>query len=168
MLIRILTEADLDVYWALRLRALQDNPEAFGSTYEETLARGKEQMLQRILATERSFSLGAFAEDGGMVGTVRFHAEDYLKERHRGYIYGVYVAPEARGRGVGKALMQELIARARHVEGLEQLNLAVVTANEAAVHLYRSLGFEIYGTAPQALKQNGQYWDEHLMVLYLG
>ena len=48
MLVRKLTEDDLDAFWDLRLRALKDDPEAFGSTYEETVARGKEPMLQRM------------------------------------------------------------------------------------------------------------------------
>ena len=41
MLVRKFIENDLDAFWDLRLRALTDDPEAFGSTYEETVARGK-------------------------------------------------------------------------------------------------------------------------------
>jgi RimJ/RimL family protein N-acetyltransferase len=165
MLVRKLTEADLDDFWVLRLRALTDNPEAFGSTYDETVARGKAQMLQRLGLTDESFSLGAF--DATLIGTAGFHREERIKERHRGFIYGVYVVPEKRGKGGGKALIRELIPMATRLEGLEQLILAVVTTNQAAIRLYLSLGFEIYGTVPRALKQNGQYWDEHLMVLHL-
>jgi ribosomal protein S18 acetylase RimI-like enzyme len=165
MLVRNLTHDDLDAFWALRLRALTDNPEAFGATYEETVASGKEQMLRRLGQTEESFSLGVF--DESLIGTAAFHRAEGVKDRHRGYIYGVYVVPEKRGQGAGKALMQELIVRAKQLKGLEQLNLAVVTTNQAAVSLYVTLGFEIYGTAPRALKQDGQYWDEHLMVLHL-
>jgi len=163
--IRKLTELDIDEFWELRLRALKDNPEAFGGTYEETVARGKEAMLWRLGQSGDSFTLGAF--DEGMMGTVRFHREDGLKEKHKGYVFGMYVAPEARGQGVGKALMQELITQARTLEGVEQLHLAVVTSNDTAYNLYRSLGFEEYGIAPQALKQDGQYWKERLMVLRL-
>lgn len=122
-------------------------------------------MLQRLGITDNSFSLGAF--DDTLIGTARFHREEGIKERHRGFVYGVFVVPEERGKGAGKALMQELIAMAMHQEELEQLNLAVVTTNQAAIRLYLSLGFEIYGTVPRALKQDGRYWDEHLMVLHL-
>ena len=81
--------------------------------------------------------------------------------------HSMYVLPESRGLGAGKALMQELLVRARQIEGLEQLHLAVVTINQAAYQLYRSLGFEVYGTEPKALKSGEKYWDEYLMALYL-
>jgi hypothetical protein len=49
MLVRKLTEYDLDALWMMRLQALRDNPEAFSSTYEETVARGKEIFLPAYL-----------------------------------------------------------------------------------------------------------------------
>ncbi len=166
MLVRILTEDDLDALWPLRLRALKDNPEAFGSTYEETLARGNEWMRQRLRASENeTFYLGAFEKN--LIGIVAFYREEASKTRHKGYVVSMYVAPESRGLGAGKALMQALIARARQIEGIEQLHLAVVTTNSVAYQLYRSLGFEVYGTEPRALKSGGEYWDEYLMVLRL-
>src|SRR5690348_5416083 len=167
MQVRKLTENDLDALWAMRLRALKDNPEAFGSTYEETLARGNEWMRQRLCTDENeTFYLGAF-EENRLIGIVAFYREDATKTRHKGYVVSMYVAPESRGLGAGKALMQALIARARQIQGLEQLHLAVVTTNQVAYQLYRSLGFEVYGTEPKALKSGGEYWDEYLMVLYL-
>ncbi len=166
MLVGKLTEDDLEAIWTLRLCALKDNPEAFGSTYEETLARGKAWMLQRLSGKEDEvFYLGAFEE--ALIGMVAFYREEGSKSRHKGYVVSMYVLPKSRGLGAGKALMQELIIRAKQIEGLEQLQLAVVTTNQAAYHLYRSLGFEVYGTEPKALKLGEQYWDEHLMVLDL-
>ncbi len=166
MLVRKLSEDDLEAVWTLRLRALTDNPEAFGSTYSETLARGNAWMLQRLRRKEdETFFLGAFEES--VIGMVAFNREEGIKTRHRGLVISMYVVPESRGLGAGKALMQELIGRARRIEGLEQLHLAVVTTNQAAYQLYRSLGFEVYGTDPGALKFENQRWDEHLMVLHL-
>jgi len=167
MLVRRLIEDDLDSVRALRLRALRDNPEAFGSTYEETLARGNEWMRQRLRSKEdETFYLGAF-EESRLVGMVGYYREDIIKTRHKGYVVSMFVVPESRGLGAGKALLQALIARARQIEGLQQLHLAVVTTNQAAYQLYRSLGFEAYGTEPRALKSGEQYWDEYLMVLHL-
>ena len=167
MLIRKLTEDDIEALWNLRLRALRDNPEAFGSTYEETLQRGKESYRQRLQQPHtETFYLGAFEEES-LVGMVGFFRENGLKGQHKGYIISMFVAPEQRGRGVGKALVTEAIAQARTIPGVEQLHLAVVTTNTAARQLYRSLGFEVYGLEPHALQQGEQYWDEELMVLRL-
>src|SRR5579885_3685308 len=167
MLLRKLTEEDTDALWNLRLRALKDNPEAFGSTYEETLQRGKESYRQRLRQPHaETFYLGAFEEER-LVGMVGFFRESGTKGQHNGFIISMYVAPEQRGHGIGKALVAEAIAQARTIPGLEQLLLAVVTTNTAARRLYRSLGFEVYGTQPRALKQGNEYWDEELMILRL-
>jgi ribosomal protein S18 acetylase RimI-like enzyme len=165
MLVRRLTAGDLDALWALRLRALTDNPEAFGATYEETVTHGQARMRQRLGQGDEAFSLGAFEDT--LIGMVGFRRAEGAKDRHKGFIFGMYVHPEQRERGVGRALMQELIAQVKPLPGLEQLHLAVVTTNRPACHLYRSMGFEVYGTEPRALKHGEQYWDEDLMVLRL-
>src|SRR5258706_6466632 len=131
----------------------------------ETAARGKEVFRQRLGSGDDVFYLGAF--DDSLIGIVGFYREEGIKNRHKGYVVSMYVLPERRGQGVGKALVQELIARARQIDGLEQLLLAVVTTNRTASLLYRSLGFEIYGTQPGALKVGESYWDEDLMILRL-
>ena len=165
MLVRRLTGDDLDAVWMMRLQALSDSPEAFGSTYEETVARGKEVFRQRLGQGDDVFYLGAF--DDNLIGIVGFYREEGIKNRHKGYVVSMYVLPERRGQGVGKALVQDLIARAKQIAGLEQLLLAVVTTNHTASLLYRSLGFDIYGTQPQALKIGESYWDEDLMIIHL-
>ncbi len=163
--IRKLTIEDGEELWNLRLRALKDNPEAFATTYEETLTRGKEQFIQRIHPQEDAFYLGAF--ESGLVGVVYFRRDEGRKSHHKGHVLGMYVQPENRGQGIGKALLQEVITHANLLTGLEQLHLMVVTTNEAARALYRSIGFEVYGTILQAFKLDQQYWDEELMVLRL-
>ena len=165
MHIRKLTIKDGEALWALRLRALKDNPEAFATTYEETLRRGKEQFIQRIHPKEDAFYLGAFESD--LIGMVYFRRDEGRKNLHKGHVLSMYVKPESRGLGVGKALLQEVITQANCLSGLEQLHLMVVTTNDAARALYRSMGFEVYGTLLQAFKVDEQYWDEEMMVLRL-
>lgn len=164
MFIRKLTEADGDALWTLRLRALTDNPEAFAATYEETLAAGKERLMEG-LHQEQAFYLGAF--EAGLMGVVYFRRDEGRKNRHKGRILSMYVQPESRGQGVGRALLQEVIAQAKQLGGVEQLHLMVITSNVAARSLYRSMGFEVYGIMRRAMKMDGQYWDEEMMVLHL-
>jgi len=91
-----------------------------------------------------------------------------LKTAHKGNIYGMYVSHANRGRGIGKLLLQDLLARARNLDGLEQVHLTVVSTNAAAKNLYRSVGFETYGVERKALKSSGQYFDEDWMSLHFG
>jgi ribosomal protein S18 acetylase RimI-like enzyme len=170
MVVRMLTMDDGEALWALRLRALADDPEAFGTTHDEALVRGSESVLRRLRESDdEHFYLGAFAGDGDaeLAGMVRVDREAGRKDQHKAGITAMYIAPEWRGLGLGRALLEEVIARARQMAGLEQVRLGVVTTNTAAVALYRSLGFVVYGTDPRTLKLGERYWDEHLMLLDL-
>ena len=106
------------------------------------------------------FVLGAFGDEGQLFGVVTFMRDTGMKTRHKGNIFGMYVVPEKRGTGLGRKLLEELIRRAREMEGIEQINLAVVSSNNNAKELYLSLGFEIYGQERNALKYEDQYYDD--------
>jgi ribosomal protein S18 acetylase RimI-like enzyme len=160
--VRHLTPADAADYRAVRLAALQNAPEAFGSTYESEAARPMSGWEERLAAP------GAFGAFIGheIVGMARFMQDSgSAKERHKGAVYGMYVAPQARGQGVGSALLSALI---EHASGIvEQLRLGVVDTNIAAIRLYQKHGFEIFGTERRALKTDAGYSDEVLMALRL-
>ncbi|CAM4049127.1 N-acetyltransferase [Cohnella lubricantis] len=166
MHIRILQESDAQTFQQLRLAALQNNPEAFGSTYDREAQFSLDTVKDRLRPTSDKFVLGAFV-DKELAGIVSFVREGSVKTAHKANIYGMYVAPERRGSGIGRALLLELIEISKTCGGLEQLNLTVVSDNEAAKGLYHSLGFESYGVESNALKFNGCYYDEDLMALRL-
>jgi ribosomal protein S18 acetylase RimI-like enzyme len=164
VLVRPLAEVDFDAWWRIRLRMLQEHPEAFGSSYEEAVARGAEEQRARFLQPH-GFILGAF-DGAALVGTVGCVRHQGAKVRHKAFIWAVYVAPEVRGKGVARQLMEAAIARARSEwAGLRQIHLAVVATNAPARRLYRRLGFEVYGVEPAALHVDGRDLDEELMVL---
>ncbi|HMF74578.1 MAG TPA: GNAT family N-acetyltransferase [Bryobacteraceae bacterium] len=163
--IRVLSEADAAEFWAVRLRGLREEPESFGSAYEESVDTPLEDVARRLKASAGSFVLGAFAPN--LVGTVGCYRKEGLKLRHKAMIWGMYVVPESRGRALGRALLTAAIARAREVAGLEQLLLQVGIANAAAAALYKSLGFAAYGMEPRGLKIGDRYCDEYLIMLEL-
>jgi ribosomal protein S18 acetylase RimI-like enzyme len=79
----------------------------------------------------------------------------------------MYVAPEVRGRGLGRMLLDAAITQARATPGIEQLMLAVNATNLPARNLYLALGFEPFGREPRALKIGERYFDEDYMALFL-
>ncbi len=96
-----------------------------------------------------------------------FDRERGRKTCHKGRIWGVYLAPEKRGEGLGQGLLERLLERAHRIEGVEQISLSVTATQSAAIHLYRSLGFQSFGREPRALRISGRFIDEEYMVLRL-
>ena len=162
--IRPLGAADGDIYRTIRLRALRAHPEAFTSAYEDEVKRDAEA-FGAMLATDRRRTVGAF-RDGELVGVATLVGETGYKRRHRGSIVAVYVSPEARGAGLSRQMIAELIAVARSWS-LTILELSVQAKNEPAQRVYRSLGFVPFGLKHWSVLIDGVYWDEALMELVL-
>jgi ribosomal protein S18 acetylase RimI-like enzyme len=108
---------------------------------------------------------GAFDGDR-LVGIGSLSVVPKAKLRHKGHVAAVYVDPAYRRGGTARALMEALIEAARD-SGLDGLRLMVTVGNEAAVALYRSLGFTVYGTEERGLQVDGVYFDDLLMALEL-
>ena len=107
-------------------------------------------------------------EDGGeLLGSARMGPNRPGRGDHIGTA-SFMVAPEARGRGVGRALGEYVVQwhRDQGYRGI-QFN-AVVETNTAAVRLWRSLGFEIVGTVPGAFRSPTHgFVGLHVMYLSL-
>ena len=167
MEIRLLTATDAEAWWQLRLEMLRNDPISFADSAEEhqatTIETARKHLGAGALAS--NFVLGSF-EDGKLTGTAGFFRRKNNKERHKGHVWGVYVSPEQRGKGTGKALMQEIIRRARAIQGIEQITL-VASAGLLAQKLYEAVGFKSYGIESHSLKIGNRYVDDVLMVLWL-
>ncbi len=167
--IRELEERDAPSYRLLRLRALKEHPTAFSSSYEQQRDWPVEAFAERLRAahdSSGSFMLGCF--DGqDLIGTVAFLREHGPRRMHGGVIASMHVAAEQQRKGHGRALLVAALDRARGIQGLSLVRLAVESTNEAARSLYASVGFETYGTEEDALLVDGEFYHHELMVLRL-
>jgi len=161
--IRPLTVADVDAFRALRLRGLREVPTAFAASWEEEREQPRRFFLDRLSAAEDRHNLGAFDGDT-LVGMLALLRESKRKLRHKGLIVGVYVAPEVRQRGIGRALIDAALRVADVQMGLRQVNLSVHSANTPALALYESAGFVAYGIEVACLIVDGEPQDETHMV----
>jgi ribosomal protein S18 acetylase RimI-like enzyme len=168
MTIRPLGPADAPAYRAQRVRALRDHPEAFGRSPEEVdSVEAWAEHFRADADSDVDFILGAF--DGNtLVGVAGCRRERLVKHRHTAYIWGMYVAPEHRGTGLGRRLFVAAVARARTWPDLDSLWLDVTTTNHGARALYASCGFRTVGIKLRTLKVGDRYYDEELMMLDLG
>lgn len=164
--IRVLAPSDVEAYRSIRLEGLRDSPEAFSSDYAENARFPLETFAQRIAAERDRWVLGAFDGDT-LVGVAGFMRAQGAKVDHRAMVWGMYVTPRVRGRGVGAALLERLIAQARSEPGLEQLFLSVTVGNSAARNLYVRAGFVSCGVEPRTMRVGGRALDEEHMTLDL-
>ena len=167
-MIRVLDRHDAARFQRLRLEALHESPTAFASSYDQESDTPLAEIALR-LKPDRDWSwvLGAFIESEELVGMVGFRREHGPKHAHKAMLWGMFVKPDHRGCGIGRTLIQEVLARARAIDGLEQIKLTVNPIQEAAVHLYSSLGFRKFGREQRALKIGDRYFDEDHLVLRL-
>lgn len=166
-MIRKLNANDLGAYQDLRLAGLKEKPQYFGaSVRDEKKTKDNTYLTGFGLGNRIYFSLGMFMgpELIGVVGFRRFTLENL---RHKAALWGMYVAPRHRGKGVGTRLVEAYLKRARKVSGLETIQLAVESKNRAAKNLYSRLGFKPFAEEKRSLKVKGKYYDEIWMKLEL-
>ncbi len=147
-----------------RIRAVTDQPRAFGSTPEEDNEIPEEEWRRRL--TEKS-SLYA-QEEGKLLGTVAVVPEKDTKSRHIANIWSVYVVPESRGKGIARELLTRAMRAAVETHpDLVKFRLTVTVTQQEALKLYESLGFERVGLFKKELLANGEFIDEIVMEKYL-
>jgi ribosomal protein S18 acetylase RimI-like enzyme len=164
-IIRRLCPDDAPALLSLRREALEHEPLAFASSVEDD--RLTLDFARTILAADQEqavFGLFLGADLAGMVGVMR---DSKVKRRHRGTIWGMYVAPRARRQGMGRALLEMAIAHARRWPGLEQLELSVSDTAVNARRMYETAGFRSWGREPRSLHWNRRFVDDHHLVLEL-
>ena len=149
------------------------------ATLRETpyLVREPDEAASITIAQEEAFILRQLEDgralmllaevDGALVGICHLTpASGSRRMLHRSNI-AVSLCSACWGLGLGRAMMDALIGRAKEI-GYEQIELEVVSTNARALRLYKRLGFEPCGTLPRAMKYaDGSYADLCQMIRLL-
>lgn len=156
-------------YKQLRLEYLRLEPTAFYLTPEEKEKDPEEDWkkdLNDFLESKNQFAY--FAQvNGKLVGMSGAYREHGVKMAHIAVIFGVYVSNNFRGKGTGRKLLQTLLNDLESREDLAKLNLDVTTTQEAAINLYKKLGFKIVGELKKEYLVDGKFYDVYEMEKYL-
>ena len=132
--LRRLGPQDADLWRDIRLEALAGEPDQFASRHAEWADRPLADFAARLDAAP----VWAVIEQGRAVAVASLSPD--RDGAACGWLEAVYVRPEARGRGLGQAVIAAVEAAARS-GGLAQLRLEVRGANHAAIGLYDRMGF---------------------------
>jgi ribosomal protein S18 acetylase RimI-like enzyme len=136
--IRRVTREEWERVRELRLRALADVPDAFGSTLEGERSLDRPEWIAWIEGWESATNAMFVAERGdrwiGMAVGSRTGDEDHA------HLYGMWVDPTWRGTGVGARLVEGVLRWARSW-GARWVGLAVTETNDGAIGFYEHLGF---------------------------
>ncbi|WIX75020.1 GNAT family N-acetyltransferase [Amycolatopsis carbonis] len=139
--IRELTADDWRAWRALRHIALSESPNAFGARLTDWQGEGDTEARWRGRLTDLPFNVLA-SVDGRDAGMASGTAPDDAGVVD---LQTMYVAPSARGHGVGDALIEAVTAWATS-QGANSVRLQVFEDNAAAIALYRRCGFLDDGT----------------------
>jgi ribosomal protein S18 acetylase RimI-like enzyme len=168
LVLRLLAPPDLPAYKALRDGLLAAHPEAFTSDAETERGRAPETYLARVAGAGAHWPFTLAAWRGAqLAGAITCERQPRVKTRHIAHVVGMMVHPDARGAGVGTALLGACVARCRAHGDVEMLTLSVTSGNLAAQRLYERVGFVRYGRLERAIRVGASYHAKDLMVLTL-
>lgn len=159
MKIERLTPAHATQYRAITLEALALQPGAYTSSAEERALRPASWWEARLPTDPDSNEvvLGAFDDDGALIGTAGLSFEAREKGRHKVTLFGMYITPRCRRSGLGAELMNAALEYASARPHAKIIQLTVTEDNAAARSLYERLGFSTFGLEPYAIALGGRY-----------
>lgn len=130
------------VFRDVRLRALKEDPTAFGSTYAREVVLSDEQWIEKAKQWNSGRTVAFLAmEDGVACGTAGSYWDDEDGAGPPKLMLGsMWTAPSHRRSGVGRLLVERVLEWARE-RGVERIHLLVTANNHGAIRFYESLGF---------------------------
>lgn len=164
--IRKLLPNESNSYRELRLQCLKTYPQHFSSNYQDE-KRKEKLFFQPCIETcdTNNFVIGAFHESK-LIGISGFNRYEKNKISHIGIIIQVYVTPEYQGKQIGFNLVKSTLSEAFKINGIEQIEIGVISSNKNADKIYANLGFETFGIQKHYLKIDNHYYDHKMMMIF--
>lgn len=154
-----ITTDDWRIWRDLRLRALQDSPEAFRSKYSDWVSAAEDRWRDRLQGNNGLMYNVVAEREGRPVGMasgwVDYTAEDKAERGVTAEVISLWIAPEARGMGVARAILTHLEDWASGIAAA-RVALFAMPYNERALRLYDRLGFVRVGSRPDDLAPGGE------------
>jgi ribosomal protein S18 acetylase RimI-like enzyme len=134
-----ITTLNASIFKAVRLRALQDAPHAFGSTYAREAQFNDAEWIRRAERWSGETGIGFLAIDQGAACGI---AGSFLDENDptHAHLVSMWTAPEYRQRGIGRLLVDAVLKWAGS-RNARVLKLMVTSNNDPAILFYQRLGF---------------------------
>src|SRR5512139_1990470 len=126
---------------------------------QTTVEQERERIANMLKADNKQTFLAE--DDGQLIGWLWANGGEFRRNHHSVHIV-IGIKAAYTNQGIGTRLFQACEAWARE-RGLHRLELTVMTNNHLGIALYKKMGFQIEGTAPHALRVDGEYVDLHTM-----
>jgi len=143
------------------LRQMNMHPDVYHSTLQIPHP-SMEMWRERVMRKPGRRQLVACIDDR-VVGHLALEVMENPRRSHVA-TFGISIAPAFQNRGVGSALMREMVNLCDNWLRVERIELTVFVDNPAGIGLYRKFGFEIEGTGKNYALRNGEYVDAYYMA----
>ncbi len=163
MIIKKLTDADVEVFKELRLEALHCEPASYASSFEDWVNLSRQEWLVRM--SDCTIFAGYKGEHP--VGSMALMPQRPSKMAHRASIIMVYVHKSEHGTGLAVSLLETLTNYA-HECAISQLELSVSAENAVAIGFYLKQGFSKTRLIPGGYRHEGRDIDDVLMIRRIG
>ncbi len=147
-------------YKNIYLEELKTEPIAFLNSYYKISKLPDSEWQKRI--KERSKDIYFAENNGEIVGMAGITFGEAPKNNHTVSLWGVYVKPSFRGKGIAQKILRELLKDLKDKK-IVKVNLGVVVTQKVARKFYKSLGFKKSGYLHKEFYVKGKYYDEILM-----
>jgi ribosomal protein S18 acetylase RimI-like enzyme len=141
--LEVICPANALLFKNVRLRALQDTPSAFSSTYAKESELTDADWVKRAVQWSSGQSVGYLAIDAGSAYGIASGMLDQ-DDATCAHLFSMWIAPTHRRLGIGRMLVEAVLAWAQ-AQNIRTVQLLVTSNNDSAITFYHRLGFALTG-----------------------